>query len=92
MERQFRLLAGAMLESPYMKRFPWFAVATPLLLAGCEDKSPWKPVDNTGVEVRRGTTECQSLAKSEAGYSKKPEELAGIVNDLFITCMRRRGY
>jgi hypothetical protein len=76
-------------------------VLTALGGAGCSSTSSvkppqyaaeWKETDRQGVPVAKGAGECKYEAKIQATQAGGSAKSQSLIDDLYDTCMRQRGY
>jgi hypothetical protein len=83
-----------------MRRSKFTALAAVLLLTGCgavgvfpsQTGRDWKDVDDTGVPLQTGGTQCKVQAKLSAKMATGVAAQAEVAGDLYEQCMRNRGY
>jgi hypothetical protein len=82
-----------------MIRLRILALAAPILLAAChsgvfpsQSGKPWKDVDDNGVPVQTGATQCKDQAKLNAKIATGVSQQAEVAGDLYEQCMIGRGY
>jgi hypothetical protein len=80
------------------KRLLFIGVA--LALTGCnatgvypaQSGPAWKDVDNNGVPLHKGATECKYQATTSSAAATGIAKQADVAGDLYESCMRARGY